>query len=124
MKVPGFLLKRLYVKGSLKNTIDGFQLSLKNSLGSGYALKLLPLRVDGAEMPLESSFFFLDGKEVPFSAVTKQTPFTLAMNRETDMMVRGRQLDPGPHKVTIGFTVVGLGDLVFDVADEVPGSTH
>ncbi len=119
VKVPGFLLKRLYVKGSLRNTMDGFQLSLKNTLGSGYAMKLLPLRVDGAEMPFESSFFFLDGREVPFSTVTKQTPFTLAMNRETNMMVRGKKLDPGPHKVTIGFTVVGLGDLTFDVADEV-----
>ena len=35
--VPGFLLKRVYSKGSLKNSENGFQFELKNSLGSGYA---------------------------------------------------------------------------------------
>ena len=117
MKVPAFLLKRLYVKGSLRSTTDGFQLSLKNTLGSGYAQRLLPLRVDDEEMPLESSFFALDGREVPFSAVTRETPFTMAMNRDTKLLVRGRKLAPGPHKIGIGFSVVGLGDLSFEVAD-------
>jgi hypothetical protein len=48
--VPSFLLKRLYVKGSLKNTPEGFQFDLKNSLGSGYGNELLPLVVDGIEL--------------------------------------------------------------------------
>ena len=119
IKVPGFLLKRLYVKGSLRNTNEGFQLSLKNSLGSGYAQRLLPLKVDGEEMPLEESFFVVDGKQESFTTVSQETPFTLAMNRESQMMVKGRKLEPGPHKVGIGFNVVGLGDLSFEVADVV-----
>lgn len=121
IKVPGFLLKRLYVKGSLRNTEDGFRFSLNNTLGSGYAQRLLPLKVDGEELPPESCFFAHDGKDVPFTAVSKETPFTLGMNRETSMMVKGRKLAPGPHKLSIGFAVVGLGDLAFEVADEVAG---
>lgn len=121
MKVPGFLLKRLYVKGSLRNTAEGFSLALKNTLGSGYAQRLFPLKVDGEDIPLDTSFFCLDGKEVSFSAVSKDAPFTLGMNRETSMLVKGRTLDPGPHKIGIGFTVVGLGDISFEVADLVAG---
>lgn len=119
VRVPAFLLKRLYVKGSLRNTEDGFTLMLKNSLGSGYAQGMLPLRIDGDALPLADSFFFLDGKPVAFTEVSKDTPFTLGLNRETIMFVKGRQLAPGAHKVSIGFTVVGLGDLSFDVAEEV-----
>ena len=119
VRIPGFLLKRLYVKGSLRNTEDGFQLSLKNSLGSGYARSLLPLKVDGEEIPPDSSYFLLDGTEVPFSSVSDESPFTLAMNREARMLVKGRRLEPGPHKVAIGFSVVGLGDLSFEIADVV-----
>lgn len=119
IKVPGFLLKRLYVKGSLKNTEDGFALSLKNTLGSGYAQALLPLKIDGEDIPLEQSFFFNDGKLMAFTQVSKDTPFTLGLNRETNMRVRGRRLEPGAHRVGIGFTVVGLGDLSFEVVDEV-----
>ena len=35
--VPAFLLRRLYVKKSLRNTEDGFEFELRNRLGSGYA---------------------------------------------------------------------------------------
>ena len=37
VSVPGFLLRRLYVKESLKNTDTGFEFLLRNRLGSGYA---------------------------------------------------------------------------------------
>ena len=47
MKVPGFLLRRLYVKGSLAATEGGFEFQICNRLGSGYARRLLPLTLDG-----------------------------------------------------------------------------
>ncbi len=65
--VPGFLLRRLYVKCSLSNTADGFELELRNGLGSGYAHRMLPLSVDGAELPLADASFVLDGEETPFA---------------------------------------------------------
>ena len=83
IKVPGFLLKRLYVKGSLQNTSDGFMLSLKNTLGSGYAQELLPIKIDEEEMPLEDSFFVIEDREVSFATVSKDAPFTLGINRES-----------------------------------------
>ncbi len=119
VKVPGFLLKRLYVKGSLRNTEGGFRLSLKNTLGSGYAQGLMPLTVDGEAMPLEDSYFFVEHREVPFAEVSKETPFALGMNREASMLVKGKTLAPGPHKVGLGFSVVGLGPISFEIADVV-----
>ncbi len=118
IKVPAFLLKRLYVKGSLRNMDEGFAFLLKNSLGSGYAEALLPLKVDGKDVPLADSFFLHSGEPVCFTAVTKASPFTLGLNRETSMQVKGHRLEPGPHRLGIGFTVVGLGDLSFEVVDE------
>lgn len=41
--VPQFLLRRLYVRGSLRTNGQGFHFELKNSLGSGYGKELLPL---------------------------------------------------------------------------------
>lgn len=119
--VPGFLLRRLYVKGSLRNNASGFTFHLKNSLGSGYATAMTPLKVDGRELPLESCFFSLDQRRHPFTAVTEGQPFTLAMNRVTVVTVEGMALPPGPHKIEMGFVVPGLGRLSFDVVDEVGG---
>ena len=50
MRVPNFLLRRLYVKGSLQPTAEGFQFQIRNRLGSGYARRLFPLTLDGGEL--------------------------------------------------------------------------
>ncbi len=117
IKVPAFLLRRLYVKGSLKNTANGFEFQLKNTLGSGYASKLLPLTIDGAEIASDKASFSADGKLVPFFAATKETPFTLSMNKVSTISVNGAKLESGVHKIVMGFVVVGLGELSFDVTD-------
>jgi hydroxymethylglutaryl-CoA reductase (NADPH) len=115
--VPSFLLKRLYVKGSLRNNEQGFQFSLKNTLGSGYGNELFPLVVDGKELPKESCFYELDSVAVPFTEVSQEKPFTLAMNKSLTFLVKGPLLSEGPHKLKIGFVAEGIGDLSFEVTD-------
>ena len=119
VSVPGFLLRRLYVKGSLKNASGGFEFGLTNSLGSGYADKMEPLVLDGRHLPLESTYFTLDGREVAFSEVSKETTFTLAMHKTITIWVDRVSLDPGPHKIEMGFEVPGLGPMRFDFTDVV-----
>lgn len=119
VSVPGFLLKRLYVKGSLRNITEGFEFQLKNTLGSGYARQMLPLRVDDTEVPLEAALLTVDSHAVPFSAVSEERPFTLAMNRSITIRVKGQSLSPGPHRIAVSFVVQGLGPLGFDFTDVV-----
>ena len=117
--VPPFLLRRLYVKGSLSNNDQGFQFQLKNSLGSGYGKELLPLTLDGKELPKEDSYFVLGAEKVAFSAVSDDNPFTLTMNKTATIMVNGITLTEGPHKIGFRFVVQGLGNLAFEVTDLV-----
>jgi len=119
VQVPPFLLRRLYVKGSLHSTAEGFEFQLKNSLGAGYAQELLPLNMDGQELPKEDCFFSLGDEPIPFSAVDEETPFTLAMNKVTIITVRGHRLEGGQHRIGMGFVVVGLGKMAFEVTDHV-----
>ena len=117
--VPGFLLRRLYVKGSLKKTATGFEFDLMNRLGSGYAHKLWPITVDGEAMPTDKTFFAVESEETAFSTVSKDATFTLAMNRRITIRVDGVDLEPGPRKIGMGFDVPGLGTLKFDFTDMV-----
>lgn len=117
--VPGFLLRRLYVKGSLKATPSGLEFVLKNGLGSGYAHRLWPLKVDGVEVPSESAVFILDGEETAFAEVSKEKTFTLAMNRSIVIRAEVPGFTDGPHKLEMGFDVPGLGTLRFDFTDTV-----
>jgi hypothetical protein len=117
--VPAFILRRLYVKKSLKNTSEGFQFELRNRLGSGYAFKLWPLIVDGVELPPEDTVFRLEDEDTAFSEVSKERTFTLAMNRTILIKANGTTLDSGPRKIGMGFDVPGLGTLRFDFTDVV-----
>ena len=117
VSVPGFLLRRLYVKGSLKNNSTGFQFELKNTLGSGYARKMLPLALDGDQIAMDQTQFTVGGTTTSFTSVSDETPFTLAMNSITLITVAGASLSLGPHKIAMGFEVPGLGALLFDFTD-------
>ena len=119
VQVPPFLLRRLYVKGSLRNTPEGFQFQIKNSLGAGYAQELLPLTIDGQELPREDCYFSLGDEPISFTAISEAKPFTLAMNKVTTIMARGRRLEEGQHRIGMGFEVVGLGKMAFEVTDQV-----
>jgi hypothetical protein len=46
---------------------------------------------------------------------------TLAMNKKVTVAIDGRTLEPGKHKVGIGFEVTGMGELAFDVTDAIDG---
>ena len=117
MKIPGFILRRLYVKDSLRSTPDGFEFQLRNRLGSGYARRLLPLTLDGEALEPAHSTFEVEGKVTSFEAVDRDTPFTLGMNKTTTIAYTGGAMAPGPHTVGMRFEVAGLGELGFDFSD-------
>jgi hypothetical protein len=119
MKVPAFLLRRLYVKGSLRNVDGGFAFDLRNSLGSGYAEKVMPISIDGEDMPLRTTRFSVDGESLRFDEVSAERPMTLGMNKTVTMSVAGTALAPGKHKIGIGFLVTGMGEMAFDVTDAI-----
>ncbi len=119
VSVPGFLLRRLYRRGTLRNTEDGFEFQLENRLGSGYAHGMLPIAVDGEEVALDRAAFVLDEALTPFESVSRASTFTLAMNRTIVVRVEGTVLSAGTHTISMGFDVPGIGTLKFDFTDVV-----
>ncbi|HIM80242.1 MAG TPA: hypothetical protein EYM54_09095 [Dehalococcoidia bacterium] len=110
------------MKDSLQNTSKGISFRLRNSLGSGYAEQMSPLTLDGREIPLEDTFFFVDSEPRSFDTVSKDSPFCLLLNQDTVITVEHVSLSPEPHKVGMGFKVPGLGMLRFDFIDQpLPG---
>ena len=118
--VPAFILRRLYVSGSLKNNKDGWQFTFKNSLGSGHATALLPLKLDQTEeIPMSQTTFESDGTVVSFDQVHRDNVFGLRMNREITINVIGEQLLTGAHQIDFACVVPGIGQIGFDFTDEV-----
>jgi hypothetical protein len=119
MQVPEFLLRRLYVKGSLRNVDGGWAFDLRNSLGSGYAEQVLPLTLDGGEVPVEAARFVVEGAATPFRDVSAANPMTLAMNGDVTVAIDGNALRAGKHRIGMGFVVTGMGEMRFEVTDVI-----
>ena len=48
--LPADMIRRLYQKGSLRNTKDGFEVTLLNTLAPGTVIGLGPIEVDNRKI--------------------------------------------------------------------------
>jgi hydroxymethylglutaryl-CoA reductase (NADPH) len=117
MAVPSFLLKKLYVKGSLKNTGSGFEFALKNNLAPGSLIGLGPLTLDGNSIPLEAVTFKSPQGQVQANQVSSQSPRTFGLNMEVKVTVEGEPLTPGSHTVVLGVLTREVGRIDIEATD-------
>jgi hydroxymethylglutaryl-CoA reductase (NADPH) len=117
--IPAFMLKKLYLKGSLKNVADGFEFQIKNTLAPGTITALLPIEVDGKAYPAADTFISRGEEKIAASAITKEKPTSFGINTTVTMMVKGATLTPGSHTLVIGVVTREAGELKWDVSDTV-----
>jgi hypothetical protein len=119
MQIPAFLLRKLYIKGSLENVEGGFSLKLKNSLSPGTTTAVAPIKVDGNEYPLDSlTIRSVDG-EVLGSEVSAENTFPIKVGVEIELIVKGDPLPEGEHTIDLALTTKEAGTLAFDVTDSI-----
>ena len=118
--VPSFMLKKLYVRGSLKNTAAGFELTLKNVLAPGIIIGLNSLKVDGREVALEN-IRVLSGNGTAMAAkvVNPQSPVAFPLNSTATIQVVGEPLAPGSHDILIVVNTKEVGLLEIPVANSI-----
>ena len=118
--VPSFILKKLYVKGSFKNTAHGFQISLNNFLAPGTLLKISPIQIDGRNVPLEQIQIVVGNTPpVRASAISIQSPSAFPLNTIITFLVQDQPLTPGPHRLTVQIDTQEVGELRIDAEDTI-----
>lgn len=118
--IPSFLLKKLYVKGSFKNTSNGFQLSLRNTLAPGTILSVSPLQIDGRDVPLSNIEIITDDNPpVRASDISLAQPKAFPLNVMITFRVNDQPLLPGLHRVTVTVNTKEAGELRIDAEDTI-----
>ena len=118
--IPNFVLKRLYVKGSLANTADGCELQLRNFVGSGTLTRLISLDVDGNSHSGDAlSVVLADGEVRSCENVTPASPLVLASGVAVTIRLRGVRLTPGSHALKIRILTGEMGQLDIGLSDAV-----
>ncbi len=119
VKVPGFLLKKLYVKKSLKNTDDGFEFELNNVLADATIVEPLTITVDKEEIPQGNVKIVFDGNEINSSEISSNNPIPFKVKTRITVRVLGKKLEPGKHSIELKTKAKEYGELKFTFKDEV-----
>ncbi|TFF94468.1 hydroxymethylglutaryl-CoA reductase [Candidatus Thorarchaeota archaeon] len=119
MQIPTFLLRKLYVKGSLENVEDGFQFKLKNSISNATAVAMEPLKVNGNEYSLDSTIIQAGDEQIEGDKISAENAFPVTVGLEFILRVKGDQLPEGEHTIDISLTTKEVGKLAFDIKDAI-----
>ncbi len=118
--IPPFILKKLYVKHSLRAEGDGFALDLKNSIAPGIILAFRGLELDGASLELERiKVVQPDGTSLPAANVSPQEPLLFPLGATFSLRIKGTALEAGTHNLKVSVEVQDVGPLDIPVADQV-----
>ena len=113
MRVPGFLVRQLYVAGSLHNVSGGFSLQARNSIGDGWLVGIGAIRVDGMDIPLTDITATRDGDQTAYRAVdvSPEAPVVFRRGDVVTFWIAGWALDPGEHRLEVELHERQLGTL-------------
>lgn len=122
LRVPDFLLRKLYRRGSLRETADGrFGFVLQNPLGTGTVVGPPQVVVNGIAYKPEQ----VQGP-VDLAAITPAAPFLFRKGDRVDLSLPGRLLRGG-NRIHITVPTLEFGEVELYVEDkeaeycEIPG---
>jgi len=120
MFVPSVLLKQLYTFGSLENTDQGVQFSIKNRLKDATLNELVGVTVDGEAVPDGKITLYMgDGETYSPSDVTPQNPIDFPLKRTLHVKADIEPLGTGKHEIQLTFRSKPFGKLSFSVEDSI-----
>uniref|UniRef100_A0A7C1GBI5 Hydroxymethylglutaryl-CoA reductase-like domain-containing protein n=1 Tax=Thermofilum adornatum TaxID=1365176 RepID=A0A7C1GBI5_9CREN len=115
--LPKALLRRLYVKGSMKIEGGALSFKLRNSLATATVNEPLRLKIDGLDIDPSQITIKVGDKTVKSSDVSETNTFEIPVGTDVEIIVPGN-FSPGKHKVVVEVTVKGYGKGSFDFEDE------
>jgi hydroxymethylglutaryl-CoA reductase (NADPH) len=119
MFVPSMLLKQLYTFGSLKNSPDGVQFSMKNRLSDATVTGLRGIRIDGKEIPLHDVEVRVEDGVFQSHQITAAQPLSFPLRHTLQIVAKCPTLPLGKHEIEIVFDSKPFGKLKLSVQDAI-----
>lgn len=119
LSVPAMILRRLYVKRSLKNIDNGFEFTLKNILADASIVKPLEISVNDNPVPVDKITLISDSKTISNKDISESNPLEFSLNTTVTVRIEGVKLEQGEHKILITGVTKEYGKIKFDIKDKI-----
>lgn len=116
--IPEFLIKRVYKKGSLKQTEEGICFELKNVLGPGFISGFSFVKINDATFEADKVKFVTQGAEIPAETVSEENPIGFRLGQEGTLILQGAKcLKDGINQIIIELMNPEAGKVIFSLSD-------
>lgn len=116
--IPDFLMKRVYKKGSLKQTDDGVCFDLKNVLGPGFISGFVLVKINDAIFHSDKVKFITQGVEIPAETISEENPVSFRLGQEGTMLLKGAKcLKDGINQILIELMNPEAGKVQLSLSD-------
>jgi len=119
MEIPAFMLKKLYRKGSLKNSAEGASFAVKNTISPATITGLEMVKIDGETYLPKKIELLAGGVRIAADKLSPESPLQVAQNEEIIVSLPGVTLAPGAHKLLLNINTREVGPLTLEVGDTV-----
>lgn len=117
--IPSFLLAKLYVKGSLKNTETGFEFALKNIIDSTMLIGIGPITVGDKAYEDAAITMKVADKSISGAELSRSNSIPVRMGVPIMVSITGEKLAAGAQRITVAATTSDIGKIKFDINDTV-----
>lgn len=118
--IPPSVLKKLYVKGSLRPEDQGFAFDLKNLIAPATITEIDGLDVDGEA--IDDSMVTIvppSGNSRAADRISSGRPLHFPVGVVVSLHVAAEPLEPGQHELTLHVKVKEIGSLDIPISDAV-----
>lgn len=116
--IPDFLLKKVYKKGSLKETTDGICFDLKNIFGTGAITGVNFIKIN--DMLYESPVIKIltSGTQMLAETINNENPALFRMNQEATCILEGAKgLKEGLNNIIVEIISKEVGKIQVKLSD-------
>lgn len=117
--IPEFLIKRVYKKGSLKQTEEGVSFDLKNVLGPGFISGFNFVQINDSTFEPEEVDFITQGTVIPAKTVNEENPIGFRLGQEGTLILKGatKCLKDGINQIIIELMNPEAGKVQLSLTD-------
>lgn len=118
--VPHFLLRRMYVSGSLCATAHGVSFQLQNVLGPGHITRFEQVSLNGTVYAAAVIRIALGNAEgLSADSLSDAAPLAVTMGAVATCEILGASLPPGRHQIQIAVVTREAGAVSLTVDDDL-----
>lgn len=118
--IPEFLMKRVYKKGSLKQTEEGICFDLKNVLGPGFISGFSFVKINDLTFEADKVKFVTQGEEISAEKVSEENPIGFRLGQEGTLILKGAQcLKEGINQIIIELMNPEAGKVKLSLTDNI-----